>query len=681
MYEPLAELQVQGDAILLPGHAWSEQLLPLLMDVAASSSYGDELPMVETDGELQLSERCCRQQRRRASPRVAVAGHAARLALCPRTLTHRWFDSRRRASAAVLLEEMMQEMLPAHLHQTLEALHAYGESPLPVAGVGRVLVALAHLDGPLKLTAQPTPCDPQTFSQHLLALSSQLNMLHDQKLCEYLHSPHFKRSKFELFALQHMQLLTWLQRVHTALMHSVAKHGPELQQYMVQLGHAARVLVFQPTLLHTLHVVQTCMSLPSEPVPGSMRQAMTYPADSATDFDRVEWLQLNLLLQFQSIYKMALCQPDIYQHPQAFSPGEASLVQGFLRLEEIYTHLIGRFPQCCRLSAQEQAVLANLCQQLNKYFADGHRIRKLIEQQSMMPQSMGKHAVAQLVTPSSSSPQFAVRDWILPFMVTFCELLKIIWQLWTNLVRKQQAMDAQRRSIEGLARLAGSAIVKQLTDQAHRLAHTAPSMPVGPDRSRFFDLEDDPLSPPPMPSQAFQKPAPGPPAIQQQQLSSSLPGMATMAASQPQPLFDASHLPQPPQQQHIATSTATMIDQPSSQQPLPAASQAVTAPGTAPAPLTTLLPAIPRVGLLEPADTSLSAAINGLLEGTDAAAMGSGWASVVRRPASEAPPPAAVGPPSTAPPASPKPARLTVPASAPTGTPCVSRAAARSSLR
>ena len=396
--------------------------------------------------------------------------------------------------AAVLLEEMMQEMLPANLHQTLEALHAYGESPLPVASVGRVLVQLAHLDGPLKLTAQPTPCDPQTFSQHLLALTSQLNMLHDQQNRAYLHSPHFKRSKFELFALQHMQLLTWLQRVHTALMHSVGLQGPDLLQYMVKLGFAARVLVFQPTLLHTLHVVQTCMSLPSEPVPGSMREAMPHPADSATDFDRVEWLQLNLLLQFQSIYKKALCQPDIYQHPQAFSQGEVKLVQGFLRLEEIYTHLINRFPQCCHLSAQEQAVLSNLCQQLNKYFTDGHRIRQLIEQQSMMPQSMGKHAVAQLVMLSSSSSQFAVRDWILPFMVTFCELLKIIWQLWTNLLRKQHALDAQRRSIEMLARVAGSAIVKQLTDQAHRLAHTAPSMPVGPDRSRVFDLEDDPLT-------------------------------------------------------------------------------------------------------------------------------------------------------------------------------------------
>eukprot|EP00900_Chrysochromulina_parva_P010782 jgi/Chrpa1/19705/Chrysochromulina_OHIO_Genome00027077-RA len=258
-------------------------------------------------------------------------------------------------------------------------------------------------------------------------------------------------------------------------------------------------------------------------------------------------------------------------------------------------------------------------------------------------------------------------------MVTFCELLKIIWQLWTNLLRKQHALDAQRRSIEMLARVAGSAIVKQLTDQAHRLAHTAPSMPVGPDRSRFFDLEDDPPALPTMHSQAsvFQKPAPGPPATQEQQLSSSLPGMGTMTASQPQPLFDASHLPPPPQQQqHIATSTATMIDQPSSQQPLPAASQAVTAPGTAPAPSTALLPDVVRVGLLEPADTSLSAAINGLLEGTDGAAVGSGWASVVRRPASDAPPPAAIGPPigppSTAPPASPKPARLNVPASAPT---------------
>ena len=76
MYEPLAELLVQGDAILLPGHAWSEQLLPLLMDVAASSSCGDELPMVETDGELQSFPNTVAGSsdavRRRASPSLAM---------------------------------------------------------------------------------------------------------------------------------------------------------------------------------------------------------------------------------------------------------------------------------------------------------------------------------------------------------------------------------------------------------------------------------------------------------------------------------------------------------------------------------------------------------------------------------------------------------------------------------
>ena len=30
---------------------------------------------------------------------------------------------------------------------------------------------------------------------------------------------------------------------------------------------------------------------------------MQRPADTATDADRVEWLQLNLLIQFQTVYK------------------------------------------------------------------------------------------------------------------------------------------------------------------------------------------------------------------------------------------------------------------------------------------------------------------------------------------------------------------------------------------
>ena len=330
---PLAQLEVDQSGIVLPASAWSneqtEYLIGVLVELAASSYVGDELP-------------------------PPIDGPEA------------------------LLMEMSEMMDFATLHQTLEALQAYGESSnTQVASVGRVLVQLAHLDG-LKLVAPPTPSDPQTFSQHLLALSTQLNLLHDTKtLGGYMNSGNFRRSKYELFALQHMQLLVWLQRVHTALVQATTTQQPgqQLTQYMVQLSHAARSMVFQPALLHALQVVQFVTSLPKDEVHGSMRLAMLYPADTATDADRVEWLQLNLLLQFQSIYKDALCSPAIYTLG-VYSPGEANLFQGFLRLEEIYTHLIGRFPQCCPLQDQEQAVLTQLCQKLNKFFLDGKRIRR-----------------------------------------------------------------------------------------------------------------------------------------------------------------------------------------------------------------------------------------------------------------------------------------------------------------
>ena len=154
-----------------------------------------------------------------------------------------------------------------------------------------------------------------------------------------------------------MQLLVWLQRVHVALVGGIGKSGPDLQHFIAQMGHAARVMLFQPMLLHGLQVVRYVQSVTTEESPGSMSQAMMYPADNATDADCVEWLQLNLLLQFQSVFRDALCKPSIYQ-PQ-YSPGEATLFAGYFRLEEIYRHLLanGLFPACCPLSEQEQAVL------------------------------------------------------------------------------------------------------------------------------------------------------------------------------------------------------------------------------------------------------------------------------------------------------------------------------------
>ena len=154
-----------------------------------------------------------------------------------------------------------------------------------------------------------------------------------------------------------MQLLVWLQRVQTGLAQRVGKTGPEALTFLQQIAHAACVLLFQPLIVHVHQVIMAVAGLPAGggEIHASMRAAMTYSADTATDEDRVEWLQLNLLLQFQTVYKSALCNTAIYQ--STYSAGEQQLLAGLNQLHEIYTHLIGRFPQCCPLSEQEQAVL------------------------------------------------------------------------------------------------------------------------------------------------------------------------------------------------------------------------------------------------------------------------------------------------------------------------------------
>ena len=90
-----------------------------------------------------------------------------------------------------------------------------------------------------------------------------------------------------------------------------------------------------------------------------MRLAMTYPADTASDADRVEWLQLNLLLQFQNVYKTALCNPSIYQN--GYSPGERDLLSGFMQLQEIYTQITAQLQEASkrrRLLEEENEAIA-----------------------------------------------------------------------------------------------------------------------------------------------------------------------------------------------------------------------------------------------------------------------------------------------------------------------------------
>jgi len=376
-----------------------------------------------------------------------------------------------------LLTEMNAPMEADQLQATFETLNSYRDSTSQVGTVIRMLVQLAQLDGPLRMFGgMPSPCDLQTFSQHLSALANQLNTLHDPKLLgEYLQSPFFKREKYELFALQHVQMLVWLHRVQQGMQQGVGKTGQELQQFVMQISHAARVLLFQPMLLHGVQVMRYVHSLPTEEVTGSMRQAMMYPPDTATDADRVEWLQLNLLLQFQTVYRDALCNTSIYQ--MTYSHGEAQLFQGFLRLEEIYTHLIGRFPACCPLTEQEQAVLTQLCTKLNKYFQDGKQIKSVLEQQ---PQQGKQLLVANRL---ATNAQFSVRDWILPFMMLFTDLLKVLWTLWTQLKRRQQLQDNQRRGVEQLARIVGELIVGQLAEEARALEQMA--IPAAPPPVEF----------------------------------------------------------------------------------------------------------------------------------------------------------------------------------------------------
>ena len=63
----------------------------------------------------------------------------------------------------------------------------------------------------------PSYGDLNNFHQHLNVLSNQLNVLHEQSgLGGYLQSPFFSRSKFELFALQHVQLMARRRRAGRA---------------------------------------------------------------------------------------------------------------------------------------------------------------------------------------------------------------------------------------------------------------------------------------------------------------------------------------------------------------------------------------------------------------------------------------------------------------------------------
>ena len=70
----------------------------------------------------------------------------------------------------------------------------------------------------------------------------------------------------------------------------------------------------------------------------------------------------------------------------------------------------------------------------------------------------------------ATNPQFAVRDWITPFMVLFTDLLKVLWTLWTQLKRKQQEASEVNKLAEEKRKLQNLSDKLQFSISAAKLA-------------------------------------------------------------------------------------------------------------------------------------------------------------------------------------------------------------------
>ena len=234
--EPLASCAVEQDNIVFPDNAWqqSASLLPCLAELATTTTPLDAPPPMPDGND-------------------------------------------------VILQEHDAPMNPQEVMNLLEQLVAMTNQASPggtgpVASVVRTLAQQASADGPLRLFGgQPdVRGGMELFQQHLQAIATLLNTLHDPKvLGEFLHASNFPRAKYELFALHHMQLLVWLQRVQTGMQAGMFKQGPDAQQFLTQIAHAARVLLFQPLLQHIHAVMMTVSKIQADTsgveVPRSMR--------------------------------------------------------------------------------------------------------------------------------------------------------------------------------------------------------------------------------------------------------------------------------------------------------------------------------------------------------------------------------------------------------------------------
>lgn len=365
------------------------------------------------------------------------------------------------SSNHALLVETNTPLEPEQLRGALEAMLSCGEAHPALGAVMRTVVQLTQLDGPLRMLGEPSSYgDLPTLQQHLSLLIGQLNMLHDPAaLGSFVRSPSFHRAKYELFALHHLQLLTWYEQVQIGMVSMAGKSGHELPLYVARLAQAARLRFLQALVVHMAQVASYLRSLTGEEVTGSMLHATSLPSDSASDAERVEWAQLNLLVQVQALHKDTLCNLTLFD-AQQYSQAEAHLLSSLLGLEGIATFLIRLFSTTCSLLEQERAVLMELYQKVLKYFSDAKQIKGVLEQN---PQQGKAILVANGL---ASSHQFAVREWTLPFFDVLGKLLKAQWALWLQHKRK----ESRRRGTEQLVRLAARCALQQLQERGRRQA-------------------------------------------------------------------------------------------------------------------------------------------------------------------------------------------------------------------
>ena len=81
----------------------------------------------------------------------------------------------------------------------------------------------------------------------------------------------------------------------------------------------------------------------------------------------------------------------------------------------------------------------------------------------------GKQLLVQNRVGGATTAQFAVRDWILPFLLQFTDLLKVLWTLWTQQRRRNHRQAVERAGVDAIARQVGRCIVEQLSEEVDSL--------------------------------------------------------------------------------------------------------------------------------------------------------------------------------------------------------------------